>query len=156
MLSSPSSYRFFSPHNKFLKQPADISFIYFLKNMSTFRLNCLVHGETNDRTFPVDIPTNKTIGDLKKMIKIEKSPDFDQLTADKLDLWKVNIPTHFPENPILKVLNDNPMADIESALKGVKTNPLSEIGDFWQEPAPKYNIHVIVKPPCKYHDWLIV
>ena len=136
-------------HSKFLKPPAGPSLIYFLKNISTFRLNCLVYGETIERAFPVDIPVAKTVGDLKEMIKIKQQPKFDRFTANELDVWKVNIPSNYPENPFLKVLEENPMADIEGALKGVKTNPLSEVGDYWQEPC-KYNIQVIVEPPCKW------
>jgi len=91
-----------------------------------------------------------TVSDLKEKIKIKKSLDFEQVDADKLDLWKVNIPLRPPGDPILNVLKDDPMADIERALKGVKlTDPLSDIGECWQEPPPKYNIHVIVKPQCK-------
>src|SRR2546427_657998 len=110
---SPSAYRFFcSIHMpKFLKRPAGISLTYSLKNMSTFRLNCLVHGDTTERVFPVDIPSTKTIGNLKEMIKIKGNPDFDQFRADRLDIWKVDIPSRSLENPILKALKENPMTD---------------------------------------------
>ncbi|CAG8604926.1 2992_t:CDS:1, partial [Paraglomus brasilianum] len=94
--------------------PAGISLTYSLKNMSTFRLNCLVHGNTTERVFPVDIPSTKTIGDLKEMIKI-KQPKFDRFSADELDVWKVDIPCRSLENPVLKALKENPMADIEGA-----------------------------------------
>ena len=135
---------------KFLKRPVGLPLIHLSKNMSTFRINCLAHGDTTERIFPVDIPKKMTVSDLKEKIQIKKKPDFDQFTADKLDLWKVNIPLHPPGDPILNVLKDDPMADIERALKGVKlTNPLYDIGECWQEPPPKHNIHVIVKPSCK-------
>jgi 2-methylcitrate dehydratase PrpD len=133
---------------KYLKRPVG-PLINLLKNMSTFRLNCLVHGEPTERTFAVDISDNMAIIDLKKKIKIEKQPEFDQVAPDKLALWKVKIPLRAVDDPILKAFKDNPKADIEGVLKGVKlTDPTYEVGEHWREP-PKFHIHVIVEPPCK-------
>ncbi|KAG9065188.1 hypothetical protein KI688_002511 [Linnemannia hyalina] len=50
-------------------------------------LFCLVDG-----AFPVEIESTKTIGDLKKLIKAEQSPDFDDIVANNLTLWRVSIP----------------------------------------------------------------
>lgn len=140
----------FSILPKFLKRPVGLPLIHLSKNMSTFRINCLAHGDTTERIFPVDIPKEMTVGDLKEKIRNKKHPRFEKFTADELNLWKVNIPLRSPGDPILDVLKDDPMADIERALKGVKlTDPLCDIGECWQEPPPKHNIHVIVKPQCK-------
>jgi hypothetical protein len=41
------------------------------------------------RVFPVRIAKSETVGGLKKAIKDEKEPEFDDYAADRLDLWKV-------------------------------------------------------------------
>ncbi|KAG0275215.1 hypothetical protein BGZ96_003876, partial [Linnemannia gamsii] len=60
--------------------------------MADQRLNflCLVDGEST--SFPVGIESTKTIGDLKDEIKAKQSPDFDDIVANKLTLWRVSIP----------------------------------------------------------------
>ncbi|KAF9306730.1 hypothetical protein BG003_000948, partial [Podila horticola] len=59
----------------------------------TLTLFCLVDGETTSKAFPVDISSTSTIGHLKKLIKAEKAPRFDDVAADELTLWQVSIPT---------------------------------------------------------------
>jgi hypothetical protein len=44
------------------------------------------------RIFPVEIDRDKNVGALKKAIKEEKKPAFDDITADSLDVWNVSIP----------------------------------------------------------------
>jgi hypothetical protein len=53
-------------------------------------LNCWVLGDATRRVFPVKIASSETVGYLKKVIKDEKKPVFDDITADSLDLWKVS------------------------------------------------------------------
>jgi hypothetical protein len=55
-------------------------------------LNCLVLGDDISawRVFPVRIAKSETVGGLKKAIKKEKEPEFDDYAADRLDLWKVS------------------------------------------------------------------
>jgi len=55
-------------------------------------LNCLVVGDDPDRTFTIEIPKNKTISILKKLIKEEKAPHLDHVAASDLDLWQVSFP----------------------------------------------------------------
>src|SRR5436305_5320632 len=55
-------------------------------------LLCLVKGNTTANAFPVDIDKDQLVGHLKKVIKAEKAPEFDNFPADKLKLWKVTIP----------------------------------------------------------------
>jgi hypothetical protein len=40
--------------------------------------------------FPVKIAPGESVGALKKAIKEEKRPAFDDMPADRLDLWKVS------------------------------------------------------------------
>jgi hypothetical protein len=52
-------------------------------------LNCWLLGDDPRRVFSVDIAKAKTVDALKKAIKKEKEPEFDDYVADRLDLWKV-------------------------------------------------------------------
>jgi hypothetical protein len=52
-------------------------------------LNCWVLGDDPQRVFSVKIAKSETVGGLKKAIKKEKEPEFDDYAADRLDLWKV-------------------------------------------------------------------
>jgi hypothetical protein len=53
--------------------------------------HCLAYGQPLSRAFPVEIGRRKTIGMLKKVIKADKSPEFDGFAADHLQLWKVDM-----------------------------------------------------------------
>src|SRR6266487_310243 len=57
-------------------------------------LVCLVKGNLPANAFPVDIDRNQLVGYLKKVIKAEKQNDFASVDADRLKLWKVEIPDH--------------------------------------------------------------
>lgn len=89
--------------------------IHLLKNMSTIRLQCLIHGEMTKRIFSVDIDNSNSIADLKKMIKTTQ-PVFDNFDINKLDIWKVHMPLHTLDDLILKILEKNSYADIETEL----------------------------------------
>ena len=56
-----------------------------------FNINCSLHGG-DGRIFSVKIPKSGTVDGLKKAIKKEKEPEFDDYAADRLDLWMVSIP----------------------------------------------------------------
>ena len=59
--------------------------------MADINLFCLVDGEST--AFSVkNIPSSDTIDDLKELIKIKKSPEFNDIAADRLSLWRVTIP----------------------------------------------------------------
>ncbi len=53
-------------------------------------LNCWVLSDHPDRVFPVKIAPEESVGALRKAIKEEKRPVFDDIPADRLDLWKVS------------------------------------------------------------------
>jgi hypothetical protein len=59
---------------------------------NTLALNCLVSGDDPDHIFTIEIANTKTVGALKKAIKEEKKPAFDDVAADALVLWKVSLP----------------------------------------------------------------
>ncbi|RGB24980.1 hypothetical protein C1646_821281 [Rhizophagus diaphanus] len=71
-------------------------------------LFCLVKGSTTANAFPVHIDKGQFVGDLKKAIKAEKAPEFDNFPADKLRLWKVEIGGDHLDDPLKNLtLNDN-------------------------------------------------
>jgi hypothetical protein len=49
-----------------------------------------VQGDDHNETFQIGIAGTNTVGDLKKAIKKEKEPAFDQVAADTLKLWQVS------------------------------------------------------------------
>jgi hypothetical protein len=99
-------------------------------------LLCLVKGNTTASAFPVDINKDQLVGHLKKAIKAEKQNDFAGIDADKLKLWKKEIPDDQDDLLSNLILNDEP-----------ELLATREIGDYWTEKPPKRNIHVIVEPP---------
>jgi hypothetical protein len=58
----------------------------------TLTVYCVVDGNTTMNAFPVPISSAESVGDLKDRINTKKAPEFDDIAADKLSLWKVSIP----------------------------------------------------------------
>ena len=52
----------------------------------------LVKGNKTANAFAVDIDSEKLVSHLKDAIKAKKSPEFDNFPADRLRLWKKEIP----------------------------------------------------------------
>ncbi|KAG0047173.1 hypothetical protein BGZ89_005029, partial [Linnemannia elongata] len=102
-------------------------------------LFCLLDGETTSNAFSVKIPSSDTIDDLKKLIKVEQSPDFDDIAANNLTLWHVAHPVIAANkhNPILLSAIDSP----------TELDPTDDISDVFLEAPPKKTIHIIVKRP---------
>jgi hypothetical protein len=90
----------------------------------------------NRKCFPVDINKNQLVGHLKKVIKAEKAPEFDNFPANKLRLWKVPISSNHDDQLWNLTLEDSD-----------KLLAINDIGDYWTEKLPKKHIHVIVSPP---------
>ena len=55
-------------------------------------LLCLVKENTLANAFPVDIDKDQLVGHLKEAIKAKKQNDFAGIDADRLKLWKKEIP----------------------------------------------------------------
>ena len=106
---------------------------------NTITIICLVNGESSGHAFALDIGKDKHISHLKKQIKKEKAPKFDNLAADELVLWKVDIPTSdldtMPEDLVLE----------NNKEKGVQAlHPVNKIGNIFSG-VPEESIHVIVE-----------
>jgi hypothetical protein len=108
--------------------------------MAALTLFCLVDGEPSSSAFPVSIATAKTIGELKKAIKTEKSPEFNDIAADKLTLWKVSISSTDDEDESPIILDE--LSDRKKLVR-----PTSEIAKVFSDGAAKEHIHIIVVRP---------
>jgi hypothetical protein len=116
--------------------------------MDNIKLFCLVHGEDpTQNVFPMEVIKNATISELKKLIRAEKSPEFDDIAADKLTLWKVNI----SEDQLCN-LNDD--ANPETLSK--KLSPLSKIAKVFPDGVEEEHIHIIVVCPAVAKEDLVL
>ena len=123
----------------------------------TITLFCLVHGEPASNAFPVKIPQTDTVSELKNLIKMEKVPEFNHVAANKLVLWKVNIPT----SDKAKLQQFNAKTSCETAVKDILggekiEDPTEEIQEaFGDEPLTKQYINIIVEcPACKCYFYM--
>ncbi|KAG0351443.1 hypothetical protein BG005_009051 [Podila minutissima] len=110
----------------------------------TFRLFCLLDGESTSNAFPVVIESSETVGELKERIKAKKTSVFHDVDADHLTLWCVSIPD--PDDDDNK--NDVHIHVDNMPDKGrTKLKATHELSDIFQEKPAKRTIHIIVKRP---------
>jgi hypothetical protein len=125
---------------------------------NTVTVHCLVLGDIppDECVFLINISAEKTVFELKKMIKTEKINEFANIDADKLKLWKVNIPLYTP-NEKLNALKDDPNIDIEKVLDGEVLRPVSKICKAFPNELSDECIHVIVQRPVNIvsFQWII-
>jgi hypothetical protein len=107
---------------------------------TTIDINCLVIGDSPKRAFPVQTEKSLLVGNLKDIIKKQNSPEFDNIKASSLTLWKVD----FPDDDVATIqqfaLKDDKTDDIEML-------PTWKIADYFEELAEKH-IHIMVEPPA--------
>ena len=105
--------------------------------MSPITIFCLVYGDSHEQPFQVKIDREETISALKNIIKEEKKPEFDHLSANRLWLWKWNKSTD-------KVRVED--LDLSDLLDSRTT-----IGDVFENDSPQTGrTHIIVKAlPCE-------
>ena len=101
-------------------------------------LFCLVKGNTTANAFEVDIEKDKSISKLKEAIKAKKQNDFAGVDADKLRLWKKEIPDDQDDLLSNLTLND-----------GDELLATKKISKYFPDSPPEEHIHVIVKLPRK-------
>lgn len=76
-----------------LRHLLHFSFHLMLRNTMTnigLHVFCLENGEAV--LFSVKVDQTKTVDDLKKLIKSEKTPWVDDVVADELTLWRASVP----------------------------------------------------------------
>jgi len=105
--------------------------------MAILDIFCVIEGQTT--SFPVEIESTKTVGHLKKAIKADQSPDFDDINAKNLTLWRVSIPI-LPKKD-RKAIS---LADVSSKEELDEATKLSNIFDA---ELPEETIHIIVQLP---------
>ncbi|KAF8924810.1 hypothetical protein BGZ47_003681, partial [Haplosporangium gracile] len=106
-------------------------------------LNCLVDGLPTSRAFSIKIAFGDTVGDLKKLIKTEQTPAFDDITVDQLNLWCVSIPDDDDDDDVPILLEAVSTKD-KKKLKATR-----ELSEVFTEKPPKSTIHVIVQRPSQ-------
>ncbi|PKY38259.1 hypothetical protein RhiirA4_391680 [Rhizophagus irregularis] len=108
---------------------------------------CLVLGEKpiNSCVFEVNINKYDSISRLKNVIRDEKKNDFFNIDANKLRLWKVDIP--IIEDDKLKILNKpHTEINIEQELGGEELSSVKKIHHYFHKPKDEH-IHIIITLP---------
>jgi hypothetical protein len=101
-------------------------------------LFCMVHGDPVQRAFEIDISNDKSVSCLKDEIKKKKENDFRDIDADKLTLWKVDIPDG-DEDAVKNLFKDN-------KTNGVMLRPIWKISK-WFSKLDGEHIHVVIERP---------
>ncbi|ORZ07520.1 hypothetical protein BCR41DRAFT_159887 [Lobosporangium transversale] len=68
------------------------------KEPTNLRIYCIVAREAT--SFPVNIPSDRSVGELKQAIKAAKKPELDHVAADKLTLWRTVNPRRDKDNKV--------------------------------------------------------
>ncbi|KAF9948463.1 hypothetical protein BGZ70_002210, partial [Mortierella alpina] len=112
-----------------------------LASATSFSLNLhtVIDGVAVSNAFPIDISFAQTVGHLKKLIKTEMSPEFDDITAEKLTLWQVAIPTtkNDEEGPI----------SLETMSEKSKLLPTARLSKLYINCPAEDTIHILVQRP---------
>ncbi|KAF9344422.1 hypothetical protein BGX26_004390, partial [Mortierella sp. AD094] len=91
---------------------------------------------------PLNSPTfleTCSVSALKKLIKAEKTPKFDDIAADELTLWRVSIPVTEDDEDVPVLLE--PLIDKKKLL------PTKRLSIFFPEGASEDTVHMIVQRP---------
>ncbi|KAI9236737.1 MAG: hypothetical protein BYD32DRAFT_437209 [Podila humilis] len=100
-------------------------------------------GVKDATPFSVEVDRTKTVDHLKDLIKAKKAPEFDDIAADKLTLWRVSIPV-VPLNKRKPIV----LTEVKSA---VELDPTDDLSDVFEEKPPKKTIYIIVQRPPQVH-----
>ncbi|KAF9432549.1 hypothetical protein BGZ76_010636, partial [Entomortierella beljakovae] len=105
---------------------------------------CLVDEHLLSASFSIKIDPSETVYELKKIIKAERTPRFNDLAPDELTLWRVNVES----SPDRHISLEEIKIKAEAVKLEVATKSVSEVfGSHF----PKDTIHVIVQrtPPSE-------
>ncbi|KAF9323290.1 hypothetical protein BG006_001596, partial [Podila minutissima] len=105
-------------------------------------LFCIVDGESVSHAFKLkNIPSSDDVDDLKDLIKTKQSPDFDDVVANKLTLWRVTI----PEDKQSAAITIDALRD-----KTELNDPRELLSELFPE-NPDRNTYIIVQRPPHVH-----
>jgi hypothetical protein len=113
---------------------------------------CFVVGTKISSTFKVEGQVGMTISKLRKIIYEKNRNDFTSkgFDANKLDLWKVNIPGNAENIKKLKLLESRHDIDDENViiknLGGKQLTPFDDFDDIFAYSDLK-NVCILVQPP---------
>ncbi|KAH7055035.1 hypothetical protein BKA57DRAFT_489829 [Linnemannia elongata] len=113
-------------------------------------LFCLVDGEATP--FSVEVDRTKTIDHLKDLIKAKKTPEFDDIAADKLTLWRVSISDDMLIHRHVSIPDDNDneqpiLLDNWSEKKKLKAT--AKVSKVFEAELLEDTIHIIVGRPLR-------
>ena len=99
-------------------------------------LHCYLLGDDPDEIFPVEIEETETVGILKDLIKKKKFPQFIQIIASNLKIWRVDlaIPNFLESLEKIKLDDTNSLS------------PVDDLSEVFLAPARK-RVHVIIQCP---------
>jgi hypothetical protein len=107
----------------------------------SFSLNCLIHGEVQEKMFTVEIEKTKNVSILKKLIKEENAPHLDHFAPSDLDLWIVNRPLDElgADSVPLYVINLNSYIKLSP--------PHEKLSSFFDHVVDDKRLHIIANTP---------
>lgn len=139
-ITHSSSYSF--RHSLSLhRQPEQLEKPFNSFKQEKIKLFCIADGTSI--AFPVDISLDAYVGDLKKIIKVEKSNDLSSIDADKLTLWRASIPSS-PKKPISL---SNLTSDEKTKMMLEELDPMKTITEIFGTDPQKGTIQIVVQPP---------
>jgi hypothetical protein len=104
---------------------------------STLSLNCFILGGDSSEVFTVKIPKTDNVSILKRLIKEEQSPRFNDVVASTLTTWKVSLPVD-AITPEFTVDGVEPCEKLQSVKK---------ISSIFGEALVDEHVHVLVQAP---------
>ena len=102
------------------------------------QLFCYVRGDDPRCTFEVNIDEEGTVSDLKDAIKEEFRPEFDDIPASSLSLWKASVHCNLDLKKRVEALN---LVDDDSLLPG------EILSDIFSSGLESRSVHIIIKLP---------
>ncbi|KAF9996950.1 hypothetical protein BGZ79_009311 [Entomortierella chlamydospora] len=102
--------------------------------MTQIKLFCIIDGASS--AFEVELDTKDSIAALKKAIKKEKEPEFDDIASDKLILFQIAVPDEGTHVYLEDIDSPTPL-----------TKGTTEISEVFGDAPAKNTIHVIVQDP---------
>jgi Crinkler effector protein N-terminal domain len=98
------------------------------------KLFCWIFGD--EKSFPVKISPDETVGDLKEAIVAKKPNRLQGIDADSLRLWKKEISDEEKDGLQLSDLNVND-----------ELNEMHKVGYYFGYTPPEMKIHIVVRTP---------
>ena len=120
-------------HSRILTSP-----IVKTKDSAMLKLVCYVRNDDYKQTFEVEIDKTKTVAALRKAIKEEMRPRFDDIPADSFLLWNVSVHCNLNLKKEVKELR---LVDDDSL------HPLKILSDIFSSGLDSRYVHIIIDCP---------